>query len=64
MTTKVTQHGNGFFTADAEYLVRGTDVVRGDGSYTCCDTEDEAAELAEALANEWADDADCEWIDG
>ena len=63
MTTKATQHGNGFFTDDAEYLVRGTDVIRGDGSYTCCETELEAAELAEALANGDADDSDCEWID-
>jgi len=59
----VEAHGNGFFTEDAEYIVRGTDVVRGDGSYACCETEFDAADLAEGLANGVVDDSDCEWVD-
>lgn len=63
----VHREGNGFFTEDAEYVVRHTHsgwaVYRGDGSYAEFLGEAEAMEAAQNLASGEASDKDYEWQD-
>lgn len=62
---QVQQSGNGYYTADAEYVVGRTHdgfrVTRGDGDYAVFATEDEAHAAAQSLASGEASDADYEW---
>ena len=64
---KIERHGDGWYTDDAEYVVRptagGHAVCRGDGSYAEFLDADEAMEAAELLARGEAQDSDYDWHD-
>lgn len=59
--TRATKIGDGWYTDDAEYVVSGSKVTRGDGSYCRMSSYEEAMEAAELLAKGEKDDADYDW---
>lgn len=67
MNAKVEKIGSGYYTEDAEYVVKVIGgvyaVVRGDGSHTTLSSEEEAHEAASRLAAGEADDKDYEWVE-
>lgn len=62
---KVTVSGNGYYTDDSEYVVskRGgkTTIRRGDGSRMIVPADQDAHEIAAALASGEKQDSDYEW---
>ena len=63
MKTNITKSGSGYFTNDAEYIVSGKAIVRGDGCRAEFATAEEAHEIAEQLASGKRQDAEFDWID-
>ena len=59
----VTKSGNGYFTDDAEYIVDGASIKRGDGDRMIVPAGEDAHEIAEALARGERKDAEFDWTE-